>query len=610
MNRALQRQSLDSPSLTRLLCHGWESTISIQHFRTAALVLAFLLYLAPSASAAARSTLRVGLWTMWHDREITLTPAGPTPAVITLRTCAGCAGHRLTQPVQLRATGNRLTLTAGRIPPHPGEIDLAAPVTLSAHGETLTLHHPVTITAREGRLILAVTLPVESYVASVVASESSPADSAASLQALAIVVRTFALHEPHGHTDYDLCDSTHCQLLRWHANPVRLEAARTAALVTASETLWFRGHPALAYFGKDCGGHTASPAEIWPGARVLPYLPVRPDPYCVRDGGHEWASEITRAELTAALAMHGLARPGWRTVAVVRRGPSGRVVMLRVDATEIQADEFRLATGESLGWNRVPSTWFEVSQQGDRFFFHGRGWGNGVGLCQRGAAAMAAEGLSTLQILEQYFPGAEAADEANGGPWRSFPGPGFVLQSLDAADRAYLPALAQARAEASQRSGLNTPVLITVRAFTSTPAFRSATLAPGWVAAFTQGNWIATQPLRTLAGRHLLASTLRHEFLHALVEGEVNANTPLWLREGLVEAWADAASVPAHPPALSPAATEAGLANSTTEEASTTAHHAAAWYASRLLERYGRGQTLAWLRSGLPAGVSASLGGR
>ena len=28
-----------------------------------------------------------------------------------------------------------------------------------------------------------------------------------------------------------------------------------------------------------------------------------------------------------------------------------------------------------------------------------------------------------------------------------------------------------------------------------------------------------------------------HEFLHALVEEQATAHTPLWLREGLVEAW-------------------------------------------------------------------------
>ena len=298
-------------------------------------------------------------------------------------------------------------------------------------------------------LVIVVTLPVENYVERVVASESGPGDSPESLKALAIVVRSFALHEAHGHADYDLCDSTHCQLLHWSGNGDRRAAAHAATLATAGETLWFHGQRALAYFGKDCGGRTASPDEIWPRAKPLPYLPSQPDRFCTANGAREWASEITRADLTAALAAHGLAQPGWQNLTVARRGASGRAVTLQLDRTEISAEDFQLAVGESLGWNRIPSTWFEVSRQGDRFAFHGRGWGHGVGLCQKGAAAMAAQGRTAREILAQYFPGAEAADEATGRDWQSFAGDGFVLESLDAGDAAFLPALNRARAEAS-----------------------------------------------------------------------------------------------------------------------------------------------------------------
>ena len=37
----------------------------------------------------------------------------------------------------------------------------------------------------------------------------------------------------------------------------------------------------------------------------------------------------------------------------------------------------------------------------------GRGWGHGVGLCQIGAAVMAAEGYSYKEILSHYYPGTE-----------------------------------------------------------------------------------------------------------------------------------------------------------------------------------------------------------
>jgi len=549
------------------------------------------------------------MWTLWHDREVVLTPAGPAEHTW-FESCEQCAKRSLRAQAWIRAEGDAVTLTTGGKTAHLDGAWLTGTLTLTAHGDSVTLQNPVTITARAGALNIVVTLPVESYVERVVESESGPADSPESLRALAIVVRTFALHEAHGHADYDLCDSTHCQLLRWSGNRERMAAAHAATLATAGETLWFHGQCALAYFGKDCGGRTASPAEIWPHAKPVPYLISQPDRYCAEDGGREWASELTRAELTAALAARGLARPGWQTLTVARRGESGRAVALRIDQTEINAEEFRLAMGEALGWNRIPSTWFEVSRQGERFEFHGRGWGHGVGLCQKGASAMAAQGRSAQQILEQYFPGTEVADDETGQAWKSFAGEGFLLESLDASDAAYLPDLNRARAEASERSGLNASEPIRLRAFASTPAFREETLAPGWVAAFTEGDWIGTQPLRTLAARHLLAGTMRHEFLHALVEEQAGPHAPLWLREGLVETWSVPGGTANTPPALSIDAVDAALAHASTEAESEAAHRAAAWYAAQLLTRYGREQLLEWLRSGLPAGIVATLGQR
>ena len=169
------------------------------------------------APAAARDTLRVGMWTLWHDREATISPAGPDHK-FTLRTCADCAALALNGSASVRAEGDALTLTASDKKLNAARIWFTAPVTLTAHGETVTLHDPVAIAARAGVLVIVVTLPVESYVERVVASESGAADSAESLKALAIVVRSFALHETHGHADYDLCDSTHCQLLHWGSN--------------------------------------------------------------------------------------------------------------------------------------------------------------------------------------------------------------------------------------------------------------------------------------------------------------------------------------------------------------------------------------------------------
>ena len=559
-------------------------------------------------SAAARSTLRIGMWTLWHDREAVLTPSADTM----LETCAGCKKRALANPATIRVDRqNAITLTTGKNAERIERLHTYGGITLTAHAESVTLRDPVMIAARNGALVITVTMPVERYVERVVASESGPADTLESLKALAVVVRSYALHESHGHPDYDLCDSTHCQLLHWHENPARSAAAHAATLASAGEILWYRGRHAAAYFSKDCGGRTASISEVWARSRALPYLASHTDNYCARENS-EWASDLTRAELTAALAARGIAAPGWRHLAIDGRGESGRVVMLRLDQKGVPAEDFRIAVGESLGWNKIPSTWFEVSQQGERFLFHGRGTGHGVGLCQKGAAVMAAQGHSAREILAQYFPGAEAADEYSGREWQVFSRAGFSLETLDPSDAAFLPEIARARADASERSGLNAGTSFTVRAFGSTSAFRDATLAPGWTAAFAEGDWIACQPLGTLASRRLLLPTLRHEFVHGLLEREAGPLAPRWLREGLAELWSSDSqeSLRRRAPVISIDTMDAALLHGATEAQSSAAHRDAAIYAARLLDRYGREQVLEWVRSGVPAGALAGIGQR
>jgi stage II sporulation protein D len=559
-------------------------------------------------NAAPRSTIRVGVWTLWRDKEVTITPVSRA----TLRLCESCPVLPIeTGALRVHDAGLTWTDMSGRA--HSSTVLLlAGNYRIAAHGQSLTLAYPLRITTRAGQLVMVVTLPVERYVELVVAAESGAADSSESRKALAVAARSFALAPTHGHTTFDVCDSTHCQWVHWRTTP----EAHAATLATAGESLWRNGSRAETYFHQNCGGRTASAEEVWPGRGTSNHaargsLVSRPDPYCQRVGSSEWTTTLTRTELTQALAAAGLAAPGWESLSVVQRGDSGRVTMLLVGSTKIPAEDFRLAVGRTLGWNRIRSNWFEVAVQGDGFFFHGRGSGHGVGLCQAGAAEMAREGRGYLEILAQYFPGTTVADEATGAAWETLAGQDFTMKTSEAADAAYVPVLARMLAEAENRSGLVPRGTIAVRAYRSTPAFRDATLAPGWVAAFTEGDLIALQPLRILAARKLLESTLRHEFLHALVEEQATIHTPLWLREGLVEAWSlstpsdTARQVPR--PTLTPEQINDKLAHAANETESEAAHRAAGWYARQLLERYGRSQVLEWLRDGVPQSALTAL---
>jgi stage II sporulation protein D len=560
-----------------------------------------------NAETHSRTTVRVGMWTLWHDKEVTISPL--TGA--TLRTCQSCRAEPL-KTIVVQMNSGLLTWTQNGRARTATALFLTGTYRLAAHGESVTLAFPLKVTPRAGKLLIVAEVPVERYVELVVAAESGQADGPESRRALAVVARSFALQPGHRHAEFDVCDSTHCQWVHWHTTP----QAHAATLATAGESLWRNGTRVEAYFNQNCGGHTAAASEAWPARSAQEHearntLTSRPDPYCQRAGRSEWSAELSRLELAQALAAAGLARPGWKTLEVVQRGESGRATMLQIGSQQIAAEDFRLAIGRALGWNRIRSNWYEIATEGDVFLFHGRGSGHGVGLCQTGTATMAQEGRSYGEILAQYFPQTTLADSTTGAAWKSLSGPmqsgpGFALKTTEPSDAQYIPVLACALEEAKRRSGLEQGTTIAVRTYRSTSAFRDATLAPGWVAAFTEGNQIDLQPLRILAARKLLESVLLHEFLHALVEAQAAPRTPLWFREGLVEVWSGY-TTRGPKPNLTLDKVNAELVHSSTEAESEAAHRSAGWYASQLIAHFGLPQVLEWLRSDLPQSALAFL---
>jgi stage II sporulation protein D len=52
----------------------------------------------------------------------------------------------------------------------------------------------------------------------------------------------------------------------------------------------------------------------------------------------------------------------------------------------------------------IPSNDFLVKKENGQILVEGTGQGHGIGLCQSGAKAMAAEGADFRQILSHYYP--------------------------------------------------------------------------------------------------------------------------------------------------------------------------------------------------------------
>jgi SpoIID/LytB domain protein len=376
------------------------------------------------------------------------------------------------------------------------------------------------------------TLPLETYIARVLAGEAARDSPPAALEVLAITIRTFALgnRDRHRADGFDLCDQTHCQVVRTAA-----AATTRAAQATAGQVLMRNGAIASIFYSASCGGRTEVPSNVWPGADDPPYLPSTDDEAC--GGAPAWEADLNEADLQRAFRAAGFRGDRLREMRIASRNGSGRVARLRLEGlapAEISGQDLRVVVGRTLGWQHIKSTAFELRRQGAQgaiYRFNGRGSGHGVGLCVIGATNLAARGVSTATILAKYFPGAVIATPSP----RLAPGTPGVLVSLpddDEGERATVARLTlQARDELSSTLGVPPPAKITLRFHPTTDDYERAT-GQSW---FTSGAWVKDElhllPLAVLRERGVLERTIRHELVHAMADG-VLGRRPAWVREG------------------------------------------------------------------------------
>src|SRR5581483_469493 len=234
------------------------------------------------------------------------------------------------------------------------------------------------------------TIPLETYVARVVAGEAARDSQPAALEALAIAVRTFALANRGRHRAdaFDVCDQTHCQVVR-----AATDATDRAARATANRVLLRDGAPASIYYTASCGGRTEVPSAVWPGAEDPAFLPSREDDAC--EGAPAWSATLHESDLLRALRAAGFRGGAIHDVRVGSRTTSGRVARLSLDGLQpssISGQDFRVAIGRKIGWQHIKSTAFDVRRVDGGFRFDGHGSGHGVGLCVIGSARLAARG--------------------------------------------------------------------------------------------------------------------------------------------------------------------------------------------------------------------------
>jgi stage II sporulation protein D len=262
-------------------------------------------------------------------------------------------------------------------------------------------------------------LDFDRYVTAALTAETGPGWDAAALEAQAVACRSytlFAVLHPRA-SDHDVVAGSADQLVDLRPDPPEPVAAAVAATVgrvlVAPGWRFGRPKPVKGMFHASCGGGTDGARSVWPGSRLRGLAGVT-CPSCSRRGSRVWETMLPLAEFLGVL---GLPAVRSRELDLSHRPTSSR----RVASLHVGVGKQRVSvTGEELrallGYEQLRSARFRYRFEEvppDRaptheiIRFEGTGHGHGVGMCQRGAEAMAADGASAADILSHYYPEAD-----------------------------------------------------------------------------------------------------------------------------------------------------------------------------------------------------------
>jgi len=271
------------------------------------------------------------------------------------------------------------------------------------------------------------TLDLEDYLCSVISSEMNTDSPMELLKAHAVISRSWAMRamQKPNHEGYHVCGDDHCQ--RYEGLRRMSERAVQAVRETAGQVLMYGDEVCDCRYHKCCGGRTEIWRTCWEDKEV-PYIRSVECPYCGRVSDavlrlalndydrettdfHDWQVTYTAEELGRIIrTKSGIDFGDIIDLIPLARGASGRICRLKIvgtKRTETIGKELKIRLW--LSPTCLYSSWFEVKKTAGSstpvFRLDGHGWGHGAGLCQIGAAQMAAEGLSYEQILAHYYVG-------------------------------------------------------------------------------------------------------------------------------------------------------------------------------------------------------------
>lgn len=287
------------------------------------------------------------------------------------------------------------------------------------------------ITTAEGIVVIN-ELPVETYLKAVVPSEMPASYELEALKAQAVCARTYAYRqmENYGYPEYQahVNDSTDYQV---YGNSKAQKSTNQAIKETCGQVVYFDGNIVTTYYYSTSCGKTTD-MRAW-GAKHTgenAYLKAvdvkeKKEDYEKELPWYRWSAEIPATTMSNLIGLNTGKDIGMITdIEVTKRGGGDIAMEIKVTgekgAVTVETEnKIRAALGGegyqitlndgSVTESRqlLPSAFFTVRKDGEKFVIEGGGFGHGIGMSQNGANEMAKKGRNYREILELFYQDIE-----------------------------------------------------------------------------------------------------------------------------------------------------------------------------------------------------------
>ncbi len=252
-------------------------------------------------------------------------------------------------------------------------------------------------------------MDIESYVQGVLAGEMRADWPMEALKAQAVLARTFVLKfVSEKESKYKGADiSTDITEAQAYDEGKINDRIIKAVDETRGEVLSYGGQFPYAWFHAHAGGQTelATKALDYEGQEPGYTQSIEsPDSDRAPDTVKNWTATFTAEEVGAAAEKAGVKTGAVKTIEIGEKGESGRAVTFKINGNDVSGPALRIALDPAKLKSTLVS---EVSVDGGKVTFKGRGYGHGVGMSQWGAYGLAEQGAKAEDIIMHYFKNVE-----------------------------------------------------------------------------------------------------------------------------------------------------------------------------------------------------------